>query len=74
MDLALLLRDSDLLVYGLVMLMLGVDVVVFDLRLHRVLFSVRLEEIVECNHIGGESLEPFLALVGVEEGGVTIEV
>lgn len=59
---------------GLGMLMLGVDVVVFDLRLHRVHFSLRLEEIVECNHIGGESLEPFLALVGVEGGRVTVEV
>lgn len=74
MDLALLLRDLALLMNGLGMLMLGVDVVVFDLRLHRVHFSLRLEEIVECNHIGGESLEPFLALVGVEGGRVTVEV
>lgn len=72
--LALLLVNLGLLVHGLVMLMLGGDVVIFDLRLHRVHFSVRLEEIVECNHIGGESLEPFLALVGVNGGGVTVEV
>ena len=74
MDLDSILMGLTLIVHGLGTLMLGGDVVVFDLRLHRVHFSVRLEEIVECNHIGGESLEPFLALVGVNGGGVTVEV
>ena len=74
MDLDSILMGLTLIVHGLGTLMLGGDVVVFDLRLHRVHFSVRLEEIVECNHIGGESLEPFLALVGVEGGGFTVEV
>lgn len=74
MGLALLLTDLTLIVHGLGTLMLRGDVVVFDLRLHRVHFSLRLKVFVECDHVDGESLEPFLALVGAEGGGVTVEV
>jgi hypothetical protein len=74
MDLDLTLMDLDVLVHGLRMLMLGMDVVVVDLRLHKVHFSLLLDVFVECNHVDSESLKPFLALVGVEGGGVTLEV
>jgi hypothetical protein len=74
MDLDLTLMDLDVLVHGLSMLMLGMDVVVVDLRLHKVHFSLLLDVFVECNHVDSESLKPFLALVGVEGGGVTLEV
>ena len=59
-----------LLVHDMGMLMLWMDVVSFDLRLHKVHFSLRLEIFVECDHIDRKSLKPFLALGGVEEGGI----